>query len=259
LRKAFDVCSHKILLKKLQKFGISNVALDWFRSYLADRRQQVDINNNLSDQITINISVLQGSILGPILFLCYINDLPNSSDLNTLLFADDTAGLKSGKNLPLLMDQINIELKKWSSWFRANKMAVNMKKTKFIIFHSRGKKCELDGRRLYFDDNEQGMPFDQGKVSEIERVHDDHLDIKLKAYKTLVVYFDKHLTFARHVETLIAKLSRAIYMLNRVKNILPTTALKSIYYALFHSHLLYCPTVISCTSNAIAGHYRTNS
>jgi hypothetical protein len=121
------------------------VALDWFRSYLADRRQQVDINNNLSDQITINISVLQGSILGHILFLCYINDLPNISDLTTLLFADDTAGLKSGKNLPLLMDQINIELKKWSLWFRANKMAVNVKKTKFIIFHSRGKKVSLMG------------------------------------------------------------------------------------------------------------------
>jgi hypothetical protein len=169
------------------------VALDWFRSYLADRRQQVDINNNLSNEITINISVLQGSILGPILFLCYINDLPNSSDLITLLFADDTAGLKSGKNLPLLMDQINMELKKWSSWFRANKMAVNVKKTKFIIFHSKGKKCELEGRRLYFDDNEQGMPLDQSKISEIERVHDTHPDKELKSYKTLGVYFDEHL------------------------------------------------------------------
>jgi hypothetical protein len=64
----------------------------------------------LSDQVTINISVLQGSILGPILLLCYINDLPNSAALNTLLFADDTAGFKSGKNLPELMDLINIDL-----------------------------------------------------------------------------------------------------------------------------------------------------
>jgi hypothetical protein len=94
------------------------------------------------------------------------------------------------------------------------------------------------------------MPLDQSKISEIERVHDNHPDKDLRSYKSLGVYFDEHLTFARHVEALIAKLSRAIYMLGRVKNILPTSALKSIYYALFHSHLLYCPTVISCTSNA---------
>jgi hypothetical protein len=97
---------------------------------------------------------------------------------------------------------------------------------------------------------QQGIPFDPNKVSEIERVCDDYEEKELKAYKTLGVYFDEHLTFARHVETLMAKLSRAIYMLSRVQNILPTAALKSIYYSLFHSHVLYCPTVISCTSNA---------
>jgi Reverse transcriptase (RNA-dependent DNA polymerase) len=69
LRKAFDVCSHEILLKKLKNFGIKDKALDWFRSYLASRVQQVDIDGNLSEQATLNISVLQGSILGPILFL----------------------------------------------------------------------------------------------------------------------------------------------------------------------------------------------
>jgi hypothetical protein len=72
------------------------------------------------------------------------------------------------------------------------------------------------------------MPLDQSKISEIERVHDNHPDKELRAYKTLGVYFDEHLTFARHVEVLIAKLSRAIYMLGRVKNVLPTAALKSI-------------------------------
>jgi hypothetical protein len=117
LRKAFDVCSHSILLKKLKHLGIKNQALAWFKSYLENRKQQVDINGNLSNEEIINISVLQGSILGPILFLCYINDLPNSSTLATLLFADDTAGFSSGKDLQLLMDNVNVELKKWAKWF----------------------------------------------------------------------------------------------------------------------------------------------
>jgi ribonucleases P/MRP protein subunit RPP40 len=88
----------------LKHFGIKDKALDWFRSYLTNRVQQVDIDGNLSEQATLNISVLQGSILGPILFLCYINDLPNSSALKTLLFADDTQGYAAGSDLPVLMD-----------------------------------------------------------------------------------------------------------------------------------------------------------
>ena len=95
LKKAFDVCSHSILLKKLKKLGVTGTALEWFKSCLSDRKQCVDINGKISNTKDIPISVLQGSILGPILFLCYINDLPGSSLLYTLLFADDTACLAS--------------------------------------------------------------------------------------------------------------------------------------------------------------------
>jgi Reverse transcriptase (RNA-dependent DNA polymerase) len=146
--------------------------------------------------------VLQGSILGPILFLCYINDLPDCSNLKTLLFADDTQGYASGSHLPTLINTVNEEQKKWSAWFRSNKMAVNIKKTKFIIFRSRGKKCDVDGLRLYFADNEPNQPFDQSKVSEIVRVHNDHAESKHRAYRTLGVYFDEHLTLNTHVEYL---------------------------------------------------------
>jgi Reverse transcriptase (RNA-dependent DNA polymerase) len=96
LKKAFDVCSHEILLKKLEKgFGINGSALLWFQNYLSNRMQIVDINGTLSQTCNINISVLQGSILGPILFLCYINDLPNVTNLDMFLFADDASGLKA--------------------------------------------------------------------------------------------------------------------------------------------------------------------
>jgi hypothetical protein len=112
LRKAFDVVPHKILLKKLENLGINGIALRWFASYLEGRKQCVDIDDNLSDVLNLTISILQGSILGPILFLCFINDLPNCTELLSLLFADDTAALTSGPELQPVLDKANHELQK---------------------------------------------------------------------------------------------------------------------------------------------------
>jgi Reverse transcriptase (RNA-dependent DNA polymerase) len=143
LRKAFDVVSHDILLLKLKRIGVQDVALGWFASYLGGRKQRVEINGKLSDLKNIDISIMQGSILGPILFLCFINDLPNCTELLTLLFADDTACLIAGPNLKEILAKANIELQKIANWFRANKMAVNVSKTIYIIFKPRGVKIEL--------------------------------------------------------------------------------------------------------------------
>jgi hypothetical protein len=110
LRKAFDVCSHEILLAKLEKMGVTDTALNWFKNYLSGRAQQVDINGVLSDSLNLDISVIQGSILGPILFLCYINDFWLATSLFTVLFADDTTGLGKGKNLKDLTAYVNLEL-----------------------------------------------------------------------------------------------------------------------------------------------------
>jgi hypothetical protein len=124
LKKAFDVVPHKILLKKLEYLGINGIALNWFRNYLEGRTQCVDIVGNLSEVLNLTISILQGSILGPILFLCFINDLPNCAELFSLLFADDTAALTSSPELQPVLDKANSELQKIAMWFRANKMAV---------------------------------------------------------------------------------------------------------------------------------------
>ncbi len=123
LQKAFDVVNHEILLVKLSNLGIKNTELNWFQSYLTGRRQCVDINGQFSSLAPIDISVMQGSILGPLLFLCFINDLPNTTEiLRLLLFADDTCALDSDNNLTTLINRCNEELQKLANWFVINKI-----------------------------------------------------------------------------------------------------------------------------------------
>ena len=121
LKKAFDVCSHEILLKKLSKMGITGVAYTWFNSYLSGRTQCVDISNNYSDFIELAISVIQGSTLGPLLFLCYINDFWTATSMFSVLFADDTTCLSKDHDLKNLISYVNTEMQKIANWFRSNK------------------------------------------------------------------------------------------------------------------------------------------
>ena len=250
LKKAFDVCSHSILLKKLKKFGIEGTALNWFSSYLSNRKQKVDINSNLSSEKLVNISVLQGSILGPTLFLCYINDLFTATELTTFLFADDTSGLAEGKNLKDLITFINVELQKLANWFRSNKMAVNIPKTKYIIFRTKGKKIDITNTPIIFNNNDIGVFQDPANVFELERVFLDNVCKDHQTYKLLGVHFDEFLNFDKHSNYICAKLSRAIFCIKRASNKLSLRALKSLYYALVHPHLLYCINILSCTSRS---------
>ena len=109
-----------------KKFGIEGTALNWFTSYLTNRKQKVDINGYLSEEKLINISVLQGSILGPTLFICYeyINDFFTATNLATFLFADDTSCLAENENSLNLIRIVNVELQKVANWFQSNKIAV---------------------------------------------------------------------------------------------------------------------------------------
>ena len=140
LKKAFDTVNHRILIQKLEHYGIRGVVLDWFKSYLGNRKQYVTVNGHCSETINTTCGVPQGSVLGSLLFPIYINDLPNVSKLLKFqLFADDTNIFYSSNCFEELQFTVNKELKKVSKWLHANRFALNTDKTNFTIFHSVGK------------------------------------------------------------------------------------------------------------------------
>lgn len=138
IKKAFDTVSHSILLQKLESYGVTNNSLEFFSSYLSSRKQMVVMSDYYSTYSTVTSGVPQGSVLGPILFSLYNDDLPNSlQNSNVLLYADDTALLFTGDTLPALQTHVMAELPRISSWFLENKLTLNSNKTKYVVFRSR--------------------------------------------------------------------------------------------------------------------------
>ena len=204
--------------------GITGIALNWFKSYLSNRKQKVDINGNLSESKDLKILVLQGTILGPILFLCYINDLPQATNLLSRLFADDTACTASHSNLETLINQTNTEIQKIANWFRANRMAVNISKTKFIIFHGRGKRVNMNNLQIVYNNNEICKPEDPSLITPLERVFDGHPNKESRSYKLLGVHFDECLTFKTHINIVSNKINQSIYCINHANPFLTKKA-----------------------------------
>ena len=138
LKKAFYTVNYSILLSKLNHYGVRGKAYDWFHSYLSSREQFVCISGHSSDSLSITCGVPQGSILGPLLFLLYIDDLPNTSKLLSFhLFADDTNMYFSSKNVNDLEPILNQELRAVAEWMKSNRLALSILKTNFVLFHSK--------------------------------------------------------------------------------------------------------------------------
>jgi hypothetical protein len=242
LRKAFDSCDHEILLKRMGQIGVGGIELTWFENYLKNRLQYVQIKGENSSNQALIRGVPQGSVLGPILFLIYINNLPKCTSLSTYLFADDTTLYFSHNDIDVLIETVNTELKKVTDFFRDSKISLHPAKTKFMIFSNnvtvRNRNVQLKINFNNVDTNNQALITDVNPV----RTNDE-----TPAIRFLGVYFDPLLNFKYHISLLTTKLSRALFMLRSTKNFLTPAALKSIYFSLFHCHLIHCLPIWSST------------
>jgi Reverse transcriptase (RNA-dependent DNA polymerase) len=225
LAKAFDVVNHEILLAKLQVIGIRNNANSWFRNYLSDRKQFVFCNYFGSDfQLNCN-GVPQGSILGPLLFLIFIDDIKDvllAGDLQ--LFADDIAIIYSNENWDQIENNMNSDLKQLEIWMARNKLVVNTKKSIYITF---GNHEEPDLNIIFSNDKLKLM----------------------QTVKYLGIYIDKKLNFKEHINFIVKKCSSIIGILFKLRHVLPLSVKKLIYFSLIHSHITYACEVWGHTSN----------
>ena len=219
LAKAFDTVDHGILLKKLQHYGIRGVTHQWFDSYLTNRNQQVICNGILSKFQQVKYGVPQGSNLGPLLFLIYINDLPNTSTiLSFIIFADDTNVFYSHKSLYELYQIINHEITYVVDWFRINKLSLNINKTNFILFRSHRKLIPEISIQLLIDGNV--IP-------------------QVSSAKFLGVCIDQHLNWSEHIKLISMKIAKNAGILNRLASYLPQKVLLNLYYSLIYPYLAY--------------------
>ena len=216
-KKAFDLVDHQILLEKLKFYGIRGTALDLFRSYLQNRISFVSLDNVNSVESNINIGVPQGSTLGPLLFLVFINDIINSSSkLRFNLFADDTSLYLSHKNISDLYRTVNEELLNVLDWINANGLCLNFSKTIYLLFA--GKKKVHRYPSLYFG------------IYEIERKN---------STRFLGLIIDEKLNWIPHIDQIASKLSRILGILFKIRNYLNSQTLLTIYYSFVFPYLKY--------------------
>ena len=217
LKKAFDTVDHRILLNKLYAYGIRGNVHDWFRSYLTDRSKFVIYDRERSDTKQIKCGVPQGSILGPILFIIYMNDIMNISNiLYTILYADDTCAVLSGNDLPDLMKLLHTELCKLSIWLSSNKLSLNTNKTFYLLFH----RARIKPVKISMKMN--------GSI--INRVN---------SIKYLGVIIDHKLNWIEHIAYVKNKISKGVGILFRARHLL-CRSLINLYYSFVYPYLIYC-------------------
>ena len=222
LSKAFDTIDHTILLYKLKQYGVRGTTLLWFEDYLSNRQQFVSFQSNHSKKSFVKCGVPQGSILGPLLFLVYVNDIINSAPLlSYTLFADDTNLFCTNKNLDCLVATLNNELVKVSQWFKSNKLSLNIeKKNNFMYFrnnHTNNAQC---------NSNIDGIPITERKSTTF-----------------LGITLESTLSWSEHIQNIHSSISRNIGILFKLKDSLSEKSLFTLYNGLVLPYISYCNIV----------------
>lgn len=225
--QAFDYIHHGILFEKLNHYGIRGLPLMLLKSYLAHRCQFVSINDLVSDKKNIISGVPQGSILGPLLFTLYINDIVHiSPEVKFIIYADDTSIFVTSSSDVILSNKANDVLQKLDNWTSNNKLKINATKTKAVVFHSKGQQVTLKNNIVF-------------RGSDIEIV---------KSVKVLGVHFSSSLQWDDHVNNIQIKLGRITGILSRIRYLIPNSVKLLIYKSLFSSYLNYCYLVWGTTT-----------
>ena len=226
LSKAFDCLQYDKLFLKLKYLGFQDGPMNWFKSYLSDRKQCIDLEGTISDWEDVQLGVPQGSILGPILFLIYINDVNNSdSEATFTKFADDTTVLISGNSIREATDKMNKSMINIDNWFSQNKLNLNPSKTRYMIFNP--------------DRNDP----DRNKTN-LVKIGGEYLQRIWKggqetAFKLVGVWIDEDLKWKSHIENVTKKVNSAIYGLNKTGKSLDIKNKRLLYMGLIQSHLVF--------------------
>ena len=216
LKKAFDTVDHELLIDKFRYYGIRGIASNFLKSYLSNRTQFVKYKDTVSSKQEVLCGVPQGSILGPLLFILYINDMHKVSELlHFIIFADDTNIFYLDKNPNRLVSVINTELVKLSQWFKLNKLSLNVQKSNYMLFSNKKVATlpiKLDGVEL----------------------------ARVTFTKFLGVIIDEKFTWIHHIETVKKKICKAIGSMYRIRDKVDNDSLLMIYNALILPYLMYC-------------------
>lgn len=225
LTKAFDLVNHQILLQKLALYKFSPSTLSWFASYLSNRTQQVNISGKLSSTKEILAGVPQGSVLGPLLFILFVNDLPQYIKYCLLeLFADDATLHISDTSIPSLCQYLNADFLNFLQWCEDNDMKANIPKTKAMFISSKHAAGKISAEAPVLQVGQE-----QIQISEHE--------------KLLGVHLDNTLSWTSHVEAIVKKCNTLLFLLNRIKQYLSIPIRKLFFNAYILPHLDYCCTI----------------
>jgi hypothetical protein len=221
-QKAFDTVNHSILLKKLYKYGFRGTAYKWLDSYLCSRYQFVSYHNVDSMHLKVTHGVPQGSILGPLLFLLYINDIVHVSDvLIPIIYADDTNVFINGSSMQQIAQLMNYELQKIHTWLNTNKLSLNISKTQYIIFKTKIKKIDS---------------YDDIKI-------DGNVIDRVESAKFVGLILDSELKWHSHVQHVKKKIAKGIGVICKARKVFNRQTLLLLYNSFVLPYLSYCNVI----------------